>query len=159
MEQVATRSAGQEGWRLSEQDMDLYGRIFSLQGDGRWDEAAALIPQIQDPLLLGYVHHQRLMASPQKARLTELRDWLDSYADLPMAEIVYSVAQGRMAPARSPQKAQPAKAAAAKKEPSKKEPPKKEAAGKKDQKATQAAPPGEGRAPGGSTLSRRPAAV
>lgn len=141
VEQVATRSAGQEGWRLSEQDMDLYGRIFALQGDGRWDEAAALIPQIQDPLLLGYVHHQRLMASPQKARLTELRDWLDSYADLPMAEIVYSVAQGRMAPARSPQKAQPAKAAAAKKEPSKKEPPKKEAAGKKDQKATQAAPP------------------
>lgn len=34
VEQVATRSAGQEGWRLSEQDMDLYGRIFFSAG--RW---------------------------------------------------------------------------------------------------------------------------
>lgn len=134
LEQVATQASSLTGWRLSDQDMDLYSRIFSLQGDGRWDDAAALIPQVQDPLLMGYVEHQRLMAAPQKARLTDLRDWLDRYADLPMAEIVYSVAQGRMAPPRSAKKPAADKAAA-KKGPSKPAP-----ATSKDQKSA-ASPP------------------
>lgn len=134
LEQVATQASSLTGWRLSDQDMDLYSRIFSLQGDGRWDDAAALIPQVQDPLLMGYVEHQRLMAAPQKARLTDLRDWLDRYADLPMAEIVYSVAQGRMAPPRSAKKPVADKAAA-KKGPSKPAP-----ATGKDQKSA-ASPP------------------
>ncbi|GAB3122413.1 hypothetical protein GCM10027256_14850 [Novispirillum itersonii subsp. nipponicum] len=156
LEQVATQSSSLTSWRLSDQDMDLYSRIFSLQGEGHWDAAAALIPQVQDPLLMGYVHHQRLMASPQKARLTELRDWLDSYADLPMAEIVYSVAQGRMTPSRpapkaAPQKSSSQKSSSQKSGPQKSGPQKaaearkgaagKPVAGKKDQKVAQQPPP------------------
>lgn len=141
LEQIATQGSGLTSWRLSDQDMDLYSRIFFLQGEGRWDEAAALVPQVQDLLLMGYVDHQRLMASPQKARLTDLRDWLDRYADLPMAEIVYSVAQGRMAPPRAAKKPATEKAAA------KKGAAKPAPAGKKDQKNQKAAPPAAAAAP------------
>lgn len=98
VEQTASRAEPAVSWRLSDADRDLYARIFSLQDSQRWKEADALIAQVQDPLLMGYVRHQRLMESPQKASLEDLRDWMRDYADLPMAELVYSVAQGRLAP-------------------------------------------------------------
>src|SRR3546814_19596827 len=40
---------------LSDADIDRYPRIFDLQADGDWKDAARLIPQLPSKLLMGHV--------------------------------------------------------------------------------------------------------
>jgi len=81
---------------LGDADARLYAEIFALQETGRWDQADALIRQIDDPVLMGHVKFQRYM-HPTKYRSSykELKRWMDAYADHPGAARVYRLAKKR----------------------------------------------------------------
>lgn len=81
---------------LSDRDRDLYRRIFDLQEDARWDEADALVAELGDDILLGYVQFQRyLHPTGYRASYDELRRWMAYYADLPKADEIYALADKR----------------------------------------------------------------
>ncbi len=81
---------------LGDSDAGLYAEIFALQETGRWDQADALIRQIDNPILMGHVKFQRYM-HPTKYRSSykELKRWMDAYADHPGAKRVYVLAKKR----------------------------------------------------------------
>lgn len=89
---------------LSDADRDLYERIFDLQDDARWSDADALIKNLGDDVLMGYVLHQRyLHPTGYRASYDELRRWMAYYADQPNADEIFSLATKRR-----PKKAAPA---------------------------------------------------
>lgn len=95
---------------LSPRDADLYRRIFAGQEDGRWQEADRLVAELTDKRLLGHVLAQRyLHPTAYRSKYSELKAWMDSYADHPEAKRIYSLAlKRRPANYRRPQP--PAKA-------------------------------------------------
>jgi soluble lytic murein transglycosylase-like protein len=81
---------------LGAADQDRYRQIFVLQQTGRWDAAAKLIRQVQDPLLMGHVAYQRLMhPTAWRSSYRELHEWMNEHADHPLAEKVYRLAERR----------------------------------------------------------------
>ena len=88
---------------LSAADEALYREIFALQQKGAWAKADARIKQLGDKSLLGYVQHQRYMhPTAYRSAYGELKRWMSSYADHPMASEIY-----RLALRRRPRKASP----------------------------------------------------
>ncbi len=91
---------------LSADDAARYREIFALQEDGRWKDADALIKDVGDDILMGYVLHQRYMhPTAYRASFAELKRWMAYYADHPEASKVYSLAlkrrpKGETAPLR-----------------------------------------------------------
>jgi len=58
--------------------------------------AEALVQQVENPVLLGYVLYQRyLHPTAYRARYEELRDWMAHYSDLPGATRIYALAVRR----------------------------------------------------------------
>jgi len=88
---------------LSDNDAARYSRIFSLQKDGRWQEADREIAGLGDDILKGYVLYQRYMhPTAYRSTYEELKRWMAYYADLPEATNVYALAMKRL-----PKKAAP----------------------------------------------------
>ncbi len=81
---------------INTQDADIYTRIFALQADGNWQQADALIKQLNDTILMGHVLYQRYM-HPTKYRSSykELHLWMKAYADHPKADSIHKLAQKR----------------------------------------------------------------
>ncbi len=81
---------------LSRRDAAFYRSVFTLQKEGRWNNADSLIGRINDPLLMGHVRFQRYM-HPTKYRSSyhELRAWMEDYADHPGARRIYKLAKRR----------------------------------------------------------------
>ena len=93
-ETPATQNAAPEV--LTAQDAARYREIFALQEDGRWREADALIADVENPILMGYVQHQRYMhPTDYRSSFRELKQWMAYYADHPMATEVYRLAVKR----------------------------------------------------------------
>ena len=90
---------------LSAADAARYQRIFELQETGDWRSAEAIVKRLQDPRLLGHVRAQKyLHPTKYRSRFTELRTWLDDYADHPQARRIHRLAvlrqpKGARAPA------------------------------------------------------------
>ena len=81
---------------LSVEDEGRYGRIFLHQEAGEWKEAARLIEQLSNRILMGHVLYQRYMhPTKYRSEYKELRDWMALYADHPGAQKVYSLALKR----------------------------------------------------------------
>ncbi|MGE4527610.1 MAG: lytic transglycosylase domain-containing protein [Rhodospirillaceae bacterium] len=81
---------------LSAADAALYRRIFTLQHDGHWRDADALIERLSDDVLLGTVLAQRyLHPTRYTSSGAELRQWLESYADHPDAAAIHRLAKAR----------------------------------------------------------------
>ncbi|MBB5518008.1 lytic transglycosylase domain-containing protein [Amphiplicatus metriothermophilus] len=81
---------------LSEADAARYAEIFALQEDGRWKEADALIAEVEDDALMGYVLYQRYMhPTDYRSRFDELKRWMAYFADHPDASKIYSLALKR----------------------------------------------------------------
>lgn len=90
---------------LSERDEQLYEQIFSVQEQGRWDDADRLISRLSDDVLMGHVMAQRyLHPTAYRSRYKELRAWLGKYADLPQAPRIYKLALSRRGTANYPKK-------------------------------------------------------
>ncbi|MEL0143440.1 MAG: hypothetical protein VW931_01900, partial [Alphaproteobacteria bacterium] len=90
---------------LSAADAARYQRIFELQEAGDWRSAEAIVKRLQSPGLLGHVRAQKyLHPTKYRSRFTELRAWLDDYADHPQARRIHRLAvlrqpKGARAPA------------------------------------------------------------
>ena len=81
---------------LSPSDVDVYTQIFDLQENGRWQSADALIAEIDNEILMGYVTYQRLMhPTAYRAKFRELKRWMAYYADHPNANKIYKLAVKR----------------------------------------------------------------
>ncbi len=82
---------------LTTQDEARYRRIFALQEEGRWDEAAREIAELTDDRLMGHVLAQKyLHPTAYRSRFKELRAWMGEYADHPQARRIYRLAVRRM---------------------------------------------------------------
>jgi len=82
---------------LSETQAERYRRIFALQAQGHWTEADREIAKLEDKRLLGHVLAQRYLSHEgYRSGFEELADWLERYADLPVAPEIYRLAIARM---------------------------------------------------------------
>ena len=81
---------------LSKRDAAFYRSVFTLQKDGRWNEADSLIKRIEDRILMGHVRFQRLM-HPTRYRSSygELWSWMEQYSDHPGARRIFRLAKRR----------------------------------------------------------------
>lgn len=74
-------------------DIVRYRQIFALQHEAAWSEADQLIAQLEDSMLLGHVLADRyLRPSTYRSSYVELTAWLERYADLPEAPLIYRMA-------------------------------------------------------------------
>ena len=81
---------------LSDRDERVYREIFVLQEAGKWQAADKLIKQLDDQRLMGHVLFQRYMhPTAYRSRYTELKRWMDHYADHPDARRIYRLAVNR----------------------------------------------------------------
>jgi soluble lytic murein transglycosylase len=81
---------------LSEADSDAYRQVFALQEQADWAHADSLIAKITDRRLMGHVLYQRYMhPTGWTSRYGELVAWMESYADQPGAQNIYSLAMKR----------------------------------------------------------------
>ncbi|MGE0256667.1 MAG: transglycosylase SLT domain-containing protein [Alphaproteobacteria bacterium] len=81
---------------LSPADVAAYRAIFAYQDDGKWAAADAQIARLRDRRLMGHVLAQRYL-HPDSGRTSwaELSDWMATYADLPQAPRLYTLAVRR----------------------------------------------------------------
>lgn len=79
---------------LSPEDVRLYREIFALQAAGGMGKAEALVERLADRRLIGHVLAQRyLHPTAYNSKFGELKDWLESHAELPQAPRIYELAQ------------------------------------------------------------------
>ncbi len=77
-------------------DTVLYKEIFSLQEKADWRKADRLIDKLDDDVLMGHILFQRYMhPTAYRSKWSEMRDWLQQYADHPSAWQVYKLAEKR----------------------------------------------------------------
>lgn len=78
---------------LSAADAARYKRIFEHQEAGQWRAAEAIIRRTQDKRLMGHALALKyLHPTAYRSRFTELRDWLQSYADHPQSRRIHRLA-------------------------------------------------------------------
>ena len=81
---------------LSSEDRLSYTTAFDALRRGDLELARASARQAKDRVLLGQVEFERLFHPSHVADYDELAAWLETYADLPMAERVYTLAMRRL---------------------------------------------------------------
>jgi soluble lytic murein transglycosylase-like protein len=81
---------------LSAEDARRYREIFADEADGRFEAGRALIADLSDRSLMGYVEAEHYL-SPHAGRagVADLAKWLDEYAELPVAERIRALAEER----------------------------------------------------------------
>ncbi len=89
------KGAGLE--RLSKDDIEVYKNIYSLQEMGRMSEANTYYNKLSNTRLLGHMLYQRYMhPTAYRSKFSELKSWMDIYADHPNAQRIYNLAQRKM---------------------------------------------------------------
>lgn len=91
--QKSTVSFGEEGVLptiLEKQDIARYQDILKAQKKADWTTADALIGELKNPVLLGYVLADRYLGGKYKPTAVELSNWLNNYADHPQAPEIYN---------------------------------------------------------------------
>lgn len=83
---------------LSAENARLYHEIFDLQKKGDMAAADRLIGRLGDKRLMGHVLAARYLHPSYKSSGTELKLWMDRYADHPQADKIYALAQRRVQP-------------------------------------------------------------
>lgn len=84
---------------LSADDAERYRKIFALQEKSALSAAAKIIAKLDDDILLGHVLAQKyLHPTAHRSKYTELKPWLDKYADHPDALRLYRLALHRRPP-------------------------------------------------------------
>lgn len=80
---------------LSPADVTLYKKMFSLQRQLKRSEVAALVPNLDDRLLMGYLIAERLLHPNTVAQYADLQQWLSRYNDQAPARDIYTLANSR----------------------------------------------------------------
>ena len=84
---------------LTPADAQAYARAFEAVDRGDFIDATMQTIEISDPSLSGYVTYRGLMhPTAHKSNFDELSGWLSRYADLPVAERIYTLASKRKTP-------------------------------------------------------------
>lgn len=79
-----------------DRDSKLYKEIFAAQKAGKMQQADALIDKLSGKALMGHVLYQRYMhPTAYTSSYSELRRWMEEYADLPGAKNIYALAVKR----------------------------------------------------------------
>ncbi|HEY3639305.1 MAG TPA: lytic transglycosylase domain-containing protein [Rhizomicrobium sp.] len=93
---AAETSAGFTPRVLSAEDARRYREIFADEAEGRFAEGRALIAGLSDRSLMGYVEAAHYL-SPylKKPAVADLAEWLDKYAELPIAEKIRALGEER----------------------------------------------------------------
>lgn len=77
---------------LSTDDRELYQQIFTAQKRRDWATADRLIDRLSDRRLVGYVLYDRYTgANGYRVTYTNVVKWMQSYAELPVAERMYQM--------------------------------------------------------------------
>jgi len=76
---------------LTQKDVSLYEEIFALQNQGKIKEAILKEKQLQNPLLKGYVLYNRYFSPKYKTTKSEIKEWMESYSDYPIAPEIYAL--------------------------------------------------------------------
>lgn len=81
---------------LSQDDVRHYREIIAAERAGKFEKAQALYEELGDTSLKGYVQAEHML-SPHSGRvpISEMKTWLRSYGDLPIAYRVYKLATKR----------------------------------------------------------------
>jgi soluble lytic murein transglycosylase-like protein len=95
---------------LKSSDVDTYRAIFAAQAAGQLAKADALIDDLTDKSLLGYVLQQRYLGPKYVTKYSELEGWMTKYADHIGADRVHRLAlRKKPKAAKGPASAAPAK--------------------------------------------------
>ena len=90
---------------LTDADTARYRAVFAAQDKADWKKADALLEEIDNPVLLGYVLEQRYMhPTGYTSSYRELARWLDAYADHPDAATIHKLAQARRPKGETPRR-------------------------------------------------------
>ena len=89
---------------LGEADVARYREAMALQEKGQWKAADAVIEEIENPLLLGYVLEQRYLHDDYRTPYRELARWLSAYADQPGAATLHKLAMRRRPAGETPRR-------------------------------------------------------
>ena len=90
---------------LSEADAARYREVFALQARAEWKAADAILEEVENPILLGYVLEQRYMhPTAYRSSYRELARWLDAYADHPNAGPIHKLALARRPSGETPRR-------------------------------------------------------
>ena len=81
---------------LSASDVRVYNAIFEAQREGNIGKAETLARDLSDKSLMGYVlMHRYLEARHYKTSFSDLKSWMEDYAELPPAGRIYQLALKR----------------------------------------------------------------
>jgi soluble lytic murein transglycosylase len=81
---------------LSAEDARRYREIFADEADGRFAEGKELIAGLSDKSLMGYVEAAHYLSpAMKKPAVADLAQWLDEYAELPVAGRIRDLAEAR----------------------------------------------------------------
>lgn len=80
---------------LGTNDSALYADAFKAQRAFDWETADAVLSQITNPILKGYVLAERYLSRKYDASAEELSAWLASYHELPQAYDIYTLATNK----------------------------------------------------------------
>src|SRR4051812_29366410 len=77
---------------LSADDAALYRQAFAAARAGQTSTVNDLLAKISDQSLKGYVLAEAYLSPDSSAQLSDLVDWMHTYAELPIADRVYRLA-------------------------------------------------------------------
>lgn len=77
---------------LTEKDIETYKAIFAAQQSGNWNDARALIGDLDNTILVGHVLAKHYLSSSHPSTAQELSEWLANYSDHPQAPAIYNLA-------------------------------------------------------------------
>ncbi|HEX5280769.1 MAG TPA: lytic transglycosylase domain-containing protein [Micropepsaceae bacterium] len=80
---------------LSPADVSTYRDIFAAEKSGQVAKSEALVKELSDTSLVGYVLEERFLGAHYHARFAELKNWLHNYGDLSGADKIYKLAARR----------------------------------------------------------------
>ena len=87
---------------LSDEDVEVYTQIFTLQSKEKIDAAIRLEKKITDKLLMNEVLYQRFVSKTYRTRGAEITSWMEKYYNMPGAERIYAMSKIKQAKARAP---------------------------------------------------------
>jgi soluble lytic murein transglycosylase-like protein len=73
---------------LNNKDKELYREVFALQNKGQFQAADRFIQKIDNRVLIGHVHAQKLLHNAYTPTELELAEWLKTYSDHPQSTII-----------------------------------------------------------------------
>lgn len=81
---------------LSDNDVNIYRKMFALQRALKRDAVVALIPKLDDKeILMGHLVAERILHPRTKTPYADMQEWLGKYNDHPQSRVIYQLANRR----------------------------------------------------------------